>query len=54
VHIEPSPLSDVTAIAPRRFLDAWYVEESYAEGFGKIDLDYLDPETRARYAGSQP
>jgi acetoacetate decarboxylase len=46
VHFEPSPLSDVTGLSPRRYHEAWYVESSYAEGFGKIDLDYLADDAR--------
>ena len=54
VHFEPSPLSDVTALTPRRYREAWYVESSYAEGFGRIDLDYLaDGAARARLGGSR-
>jgi acetoacetate decarboxylase len=52
VHLEPSPLSDLTGLAPRRFLDAWFVETSYSEGFGRIDLDYLaDDAARPRGRG---
>lgn len=54
VHFEPSPLSDVTGLAPRRFGDAWFVETSYAEGFGRIDLDYLaEPGARKRQGASR-
>jgi acetoacetate decarboxylase len=52
VHLEPSPLSDLTGLAPRRYLDAWYMEASYAEGFGRIELDYLDPDARTRFQKS--
>jgi acetoacetate decarboxylase len=44
VHFEPSPLSDVTSLAPIRTHEAWYFENSYAEGFGRVDLDYLAPD----------
>jgi len=47
VHLEPSPLSDVTALRPVRYREAWFLETSYSEGFGRIDLDYLaDAEAR--------
>ena len=51
VHFEPSPLSDVTGLAPRSYGDAWYFEASYVEGFGRIDLDYLAGE-RPRDGGA--
>jgi acetoacetate decarboxylase len=41
VHFEPSPLSDVTGLAPRALREAYFVEQSYSEGFGRIELDYL-------------
>jgi hypothetical protein len=41
VHLEPSPLSDLTALAPRAYRGAYFLESSYAEGFGRIELDYL-------------
>ena len=42
VHLEPSPLADVTSLAPRRVVgDAFVVESSYSEGFARIELDYL-------------
>jgi acetoacetate decarboxylase len=44
VIFHPSPLVDLTPLRPSRFLGAWYVESSYAEGFGRIDHDYLHPE----------
>jgi acetoacetate decarboxylase len=46
VHIEPSPLSDLTALAPRAYREAYYLESSYAEGFGRIELDYLAGDRR--------
>lgn len=33
-------------LAPRRFLDGFFTESSYAEGFARIEMDYLDPATR--------
>jgi acetoacetate decarboxylase len=50
VQFQPSPLSDLTALAPRAFTGSWYVECSYAEGFGRVELDYInDPAARARH-----
>ena len=51
VHLEPSPLSDLTALAPRAYREAYFMESSYAEGFGRIELDYLADEPRARRGG---
>ena len=53
VHFEPSPLSDLTGLAPRRYDDAWYVESSYAEGFGRIDLDYLADDARRSHEAAR-
>ena len=41
VHFEPSPLSDLTALEPRGVGDAFVLEESFTEGFARIELDYL-------------
>ena len=51
VHIEPSPLSDLTGLQPRRYREAYFLESSYTEGFARVELDYLSPEGRARRGG---
>ena len=43
VHFQPSPAGDFTALTPLQYLDAFYFEASYSEGFATIVLDYLDP-----------
>jgi acetoacetate decarboxylase len=41
VHFEPSPAGDFTGLRPLEYLDAFYFEASYGEGYAKIALDYL-------------
>jgi acetoacetate decarboxylase len=41
VRFDASPLADLTSLAPRRMGDAFVVETSFTEGFGRIELDYL-------------
>lgn len=41
VHFEPNPLCDLTALEPREYLEAFYLETSFREGYAKIDYDYL-------------
>lgn len=43
VHLEPSPLSDVTVLKPLEYGDAFYFEANYGEGFATIAHDYLAP-----------
>lgn len=41
VHIEPSPFGDLTCLRPIEYLDAYWYEASYREGFAEIAYDYL-------------
>ena len=41
VEFAPNPRCDLTALAPREYLGAYYVETSFAEGYAKIAYDYL-------------
>jgi acetoacetate decarboxylase len=41
VEFHASPFSDLTALRPRGAGRAFYLETSYAEGYGAIALDYL-------------
>ena len=41
VEFRPSPVFDVTALAPREYLGAFYAESDFTEDFGVIDRDFL-------------
>ncbi len=41
VEFRPSPVFDVTALAPREYLGAFYAETDFTEDFGVIDRDFL-------------
>ena len=41
VHLEPSPLADLSGLRPLSYGDAFYFEASYSEGFASIAYDYL-------------
>ncbi|MCY4114143.1 MAG: acetoacetate decarboxylase family protein [Chloroflexi bacterium] len=41
VEFRPSPVFDVTALEPREFTGAFYVESDFTEDFGVIDRDFL-------------
>ena len=45
VQFEPSPFGDFTGITPLEYGPAYFFESSYNEGFGRIVLDYLAPDT---------
>jgi acetoacetate decarboxylase len=41
VSLDAAPLSDFTALAPRAYRGAYFVESSFREGYGRIVHDYL-------------
>ncbi len=41
VHVDPSPLGDVTGLRPLEYGDAFFFEADYGEGFAEIVYDYL-------------
>jgi acetoacetate decarboxylase len=41
VHLEPSPLADLTGLRPLAYDEAFFFEASYSEGFASIAYDYL-------------
>jgi acetoacetate decarboxylase len=41
VEFHASPFSDLIGLRPRSYGPAFYLETSYAEGYGRIALDYL-------------
>lgn len=41
VRFEPSPVCDLTGVAPREILDAYYLEASYTETYARVVYDYL-------------
>lgn len=41
VSLGAAPLADFTTLAPRAYRDAWFVESSFREGYGRIVHDYL-------------
>jgi acetoacetate decarboxylase len=48
VRFDASPLADLTSLAPARIGEAFVVETSFTEGFGRIELDYLSSPARHR------
>lgn len=45
VQFAPSPLYDLSGLAPRRHLSAHYAELDYTEGYGVVVHDFLNPES---------
>jgi acetoacetate decarboxylase len=43
VRFDAAPLLDLTSLAPIDTGDAYVIEDSFLEGFGRIELDYLAP-----------
>ncbi|MDP6111773.1 MAG: acetoacetate decarboxylase family protein [Planctomycetota bacterium] len=41
VRFDANPLCDLSALKPIEFLDAYYLEMSFSEGFAEIAYDYL-------------
>jgi acetoacetate decarboxylase len=46
VQFAASPLADLTSLAPKRIGEAFVVETSFSEGFGRVELDYLSDSER--------
>ena len=44
VRFDPNPLCDLTGLAPREYLDAFYMEADYTETYAAIAYDYLAAE----------
>jgi len=41
VHFDPNPMCNLTGLEPKEYQDAYYLEMSFKEGYGKIAYDYL-------------
>lgn len=41
VQFQPNRLCDLTGLQPREYLDAFYMETDFTEGFARIEYDYL-------------
>ena len=41
VEFRPSPVFDVTALAPKEYVGAFYTETDFTEDFGVVDRDFL-------------
>ena len=47
VRLDPSPIYDLSGLAPLCYHDAFYLEQDYTEGYATVVRDFLRDENRA-------